>query len=89
MIECFSLSMAGILLAFSSIGALAQINSPPPITTTIPSRTPYTPSTAPGTDGQPPAVSNPGNDINFPGSNMDNPLGKSGAAPGSAADSNR
>lgn len=68
----FSLPVAGILLTISSVGALAQMNSPPPTATTKP----HLPSAA----GQAP-VSNSGNDVNFPGNNMANPLGAPPANP--------
>jgi hypothetical protein len=42
MIKLLSLSAAGLLLAASSVGALAQMNSPPPSTTTMsPGQAPY------------------------------------------------
>jgi hypothetical protein len=97
MIRLFSLSAAGLLLTVSSIGAMAQMNSRPPSTTTMaPAPSQYTPSASPAMNGQLPpntsgSVGTPtGNDINvFPGDATSPTLGNTGAAPGTAANPNR
>jgi hypothetical protein len=91
MIRLFSLSAAGLLLAVSSVGTMAQMTSPPPSTTMSPGQGPYSgpiPGQAP--NNTPGTIVTPGADVNAPGNSTDNPtLGNTGAAPGSAANPNR